>query len=186
MAIRLTPSGIFFSPVEWLDPIHLRLTRATVRDMLLTSPLYFDIDVRKGERIQVAKAAAAELIETIRRLSNRDPDLLVFSGRNGFHIYYWNWDEIPAQFPNPKDRINEFVKSRRQMLHYLDSKGVRIDNTVTVDPWRILRLPGSVHWSTGLTACLVRDLTQFLPNRDAALFPPKTYRDVFGINLDSL
>jgi DNA primase catalytic subunit len=186
MATRLTPSGIFFTPVEWLDPVHLRLTRDTVRDIILTSPLYFDIDVRTGETIQAAKTAAVELIEAIRRLSNKEPDLLVFSGRNGFHVYYWNWDEIPSQFPNPVQRISEFIQSRRRVLHYLNSKRVKVDETVTADPWRVLRLPGSLHWKTGLTACQVHDLDRFHPKRDAAPFPSNIYTDVFGLDLDVL
>jgi DNA primase catalytic subunit len=153
---------------------------------MLTSPLYFDVDIKKGEKIQAAQIAVAKLIEIIRNISDREPDLLVFSGRNGFHIYYWNWDEIPIQFGNPKDRINEFIKSRRQLLRYLGSKHVNVDNTVTADPWRILRLPGSVHWQTGMIACQVRDLNEFLPKQDATPFPTDTYREIFHVNLELL
>lgn len=186
VASRHTPSGIFFTPVEWLDPVHLRLTRETVRDIILTSPLYFDIDIKTGETIQAAKRVAAKLVEAIRCLNDKEPDLLVFSGRNGFHVYYWNWDEIPAQFADPVQRISEFIQSRWRVLHYLNSKGVKVDETVTADPWRVLRLPGSLHWRTGFTACRVHDLDQFDPRLDAAPFPIEIYKDVFGVDLDSL
>lgn len=179
-ADRLVPSGIFFTPAEWLDPIHLRLTRERVRDCMLTSPLYFDIDARgRCARLQTSIGMTSKLIEVVRQMNARDPDMIVFSGKSGFHVYYWNWDDIPLRYEHPQQRIEAFILSRRELLSVLKSRGVTVDTSVTADPWRVLRLPGSLHWDTGLIACQVSQLDQFRPERDAVAFPSESYEGLF-------
>jgi DNA primase catalytic subunit len=183
LAVRLSASAIFFTPIEWLDPTHLRQSSGRVRDCMLTSPLYFDIDVKSPQTITAAATTVHALMETIRKLSNRDPDMLVFSGKSGFHVYYWNWDDIPSRYPHPEMRIMRFRESRMQLLSLLRQKGVAVDWTVTPDPWRVMRLPGSLHWDTGLVACVVSELDEFRQERDAVAFPPELYEEVFGPRL---
>jgi DNA primase catalytic subunit len=150
---------------------------------MLTSPLYFDIDIKRPhDRIRNAVKVVSKLTHTIRRLSQRDPDLLVFSGRNGFHVYYWNWDDIPARYEHPMDRIREFTESRKKLLKRLELEEIDVDRTVTADPWRVLRVPGTLHWDTGFVACRVQEVEDFILERDAAVFPKETYRTVFGID----
>lgn len=102
IAVQYAPSGIFFTPVEWLDPIHMRLSREQVRDCMLTSPLFFDIDVReKILDVLKAKEITTQLIDFMKHTYQKEPDELVFSGKSGFHVYYWNWDDIPLSYQHP-------------------------------------------------------------------------------------
>jgi DNA primase catalytic subunit len=120
-----------------------------------------------------------DLIKAVGQLSARDPDMIVFSGKSGFHVYYWNWDDIPLRHEHPKQRIEAFVLSRKELLNALKSRGVLVDRSVTADPWRVLRLPGSLHWDTGFIARQVSELNQFRPERDAVAFPSESYERLF-------
>jgi len=181
---KMIPSAIFFTPIQWLDPVHLRLTRERVRDCMLTSPLFFDIDTKTPKvETQASTEVVWRLTDAIRGWSDRMPDMLVFSGKSGFHVYYWNWDDIPTRHEHLAERIEAFRRSRKKLLRDLRVKGVQVDESVTADPWRVLRLPGSLHWDTGLIACLVSNLKKFNPQRDAVAFPLELYQEVFGLDL---
>lgn len=181
-----TPSSIYFTPVEWLDPTHLRLSRGTVRDYMLTSPLYFDIDTRSSDStMRESMITVQRLIETIQKFNYRLPDMVVFSGRSGFHVYYWDWDDIPREYGHASGRITAFRNSRNGIVNALRLKGITVDPSVTSDPWRVLRLPGSLHWETGLIARIVRDLDDFEPERDCMPFSPELHKEVFGLDLDA-
>jgi len=155
---------------------------------MLTSPLYFDIDAKKSpkSRVEASRTIVCKLMEVVHEWSNRSPDMLVFSGKSGFHVYYWTWDDIPTKFGHPKERIAAFIRSRKELINRLRLEGIIIDETVTADPWRVLRLPGSLHWETGLVACKVLNLNDFKPQRDALVFPAESYKEVFGLDLTRL
>lgn len=179
LATYYAPSGIFFTPVEWLDPVHMRLSREKVRDCMLTSPLFFDIDVKPTSFDMLkAKEVTGKLTEFMKYTYGKDPDEIVFSGSSGFHVYYWNWDDIPMSHEHPRDRILAFIKSRKQLLRYLRANEIAVDPSVTADPWRVLRLPGTLHWTTGLIACKVRSLADFLPRLHAMAFPSEIYGEM--------
>ena len=113
------PKNVFFSPVKWLDPINVRRKKEKgIEDYMLSSPLYFDVDKKL-----VPKQTLAATIENTQRLINyiedksgRKPSWIVFSGSEGFHVYYWKWDNIPKQYSSPEKRIEAFIKSREQIL----------------------------------------------------------------------
>lgn len=130
---------------------------------MLSSPLYFDVDKKL-----IPKQTLAATIENTQRLINyiegksgQKPSWIVFSGNEGFHVYYWKWDNIPKQYSSPDKRIKEFIKSRRQILTQLRKKEIAVDWSVTADPWRILRVPGTLHGDTCLIAKLFDKLSDF-------------------------
>jgi DNA primase catalytic subunit len=47
------------------------------------------------------------------------------------------------------------------MLEELQQKAIQVDKSVTSDPWRLLRVPGTLHGKTGMIAKLFRDLKDF-------------------------
>ena len=158
------PKNVFFSPVKWLDPINVRRKKEKgIEDYMLSSPLYFDVDKKL-----VPKQTLAATIENTQRLINyiedksgRKPSWIVFSGSEGFHVYYWKWDDIPKQYGSPKKRIEAFIKSRKQILTELHEKEIVVDRSATADPWRILRVPGTLHGDTCLIAKLFDKLSDF-------------------------
>jgi len=158
------PKNVFFSPLKWLDPINVRRKRdKDIKDYMLSSPLYFDVD-----RELISKQTLSATIENTQRLINyiedksgRKPGWIVFSGSEGFHICYWKWDDIPRQYSSPEKRIEAFIKSRKQILTELRKKEIVVDRSVTADPWRILRVPGTLHGDTCLIAKLLDKLSDF-------------------------
>lgn len=160
--LRFLPKNVFFSPVEWLDPVNVRKTK-TMNDYMLSSPLYFDVDVNVMDenRLNDAIINTNRLIDFIDEKYGRKPDWIVFSGKRGFHIYYWQWDEIPKKYGRAKERINEFIKSRKEIISKIERQEIVVDTKITIDPWRILRVPGTIHADTGLITKSITDLAGF-------------------------
>lgn len=158
------PKNVFFSPLKWLDPINVRRKKDnTIKDYMLSSPLYFDLDKKliPTRTLDATIENVKRLIDFIEGRSGRKPDWVVFSGSEGFHIYYWKWDDIPKKYGSAEKRIEAFVRSRKQLLTELRQKGIMVDTSVTIDPWRILRVPGTLHGDTGLIAKLFHKLSDF-------------------------
>jgi len=59
------------------------------------------------------------------------------------------------------DRIKHFEKTRQTIVKDLLDSGIMIDFSVTTDPWRVLRVSGSLHGETGRIAMKVEDLAHF-------------------------
>jgi DNA primase catalytic subunit len=162
--LKNTPKNVFFTPVKWLDPINVRRKRDNqVKDYMLSSPLYFDVDYdwSIGKGLEEAKEMTKTLIFILEAESGRKPDWIVFSGRRGFHIYYWDWDDILCNSSSADSRIISFRKSRETILSKLQNKGVIVDRLVTSDPWRVMRVPGTLHGETGLIAKMFTDIEDF-------------------------
>jgi len=162
--LKNTPKNVFFTPVKWLDPVNVRRrTDDRVNDYMLSSPLYFDIDsdLSQGETWESAIEIAKRLILFLDDEQGRKPDWIVFSGRRGFHIYYWDWDEIPKESTSAESRIAAFRKSRIAIVEKLKKNGLIVDRLVTADPWRVLRVPGTLHGTTGLIAKVFANLEDF-------------------------
>jgi len=156
------PKNVYFTPVKWLAPLDVRKTT----DYMLSSPLFFDVDSKLSSLDGVKKSVqtAIELIEYIRRKYDRHPSWTVFSGRRGFHIYYWDWDDIPKRYQKASERIKHFRKTRQRIAKDLLNSRIMIDYSVTTDPWRVLRVPGTLHGETGLIAIRIDDLRLFNVN----------------------
>jgi DNA primase catalytic subunit len=158
------PRNVFFTPVRWLDPVNVRRKKEKeIKDYMLSSPLYFDIDMKliPGRNFDGVIQMTQELIGYIEETTGRKPDWIVFSGNQGFHVYYWNWDNIPQRYSSSTERINNFKQNRKKMLEELQQKAIQVDKSVTSDPWRLLRVPGTLHGKTGMIAKLFRDLKDF-------------------------
>lgn len=142
--------------------------RAMWRKGWLGSDLVFDIDYDKmdgvtadgilndrGESwehgIEVARAQAEELERDLLRGDFGLRDVVcVFSGGRGFHQHV----------------LDACIQSltgehRRQIVDYIVARGVEIDQPVTPDVHRMMRVPGSIHPKTGLECRIVSDIRTF-------------------------
>ena len=171
--VQWVPKNIYFTPTQWLDPINLKKgTDKTVSDVLLSCPLYFDVD---SDSIRKSLLSTKKITNFIFKEYSKKPNLIVFSGRRGFHIYYWNWEDIDFNKLGPKQRVLEFIFNRKRIVKDLFSKNIEVDSTVTADPWRILRLPGTLHGETGLVATSISNLVNLTFIEKAKIFPQETY-----------
>ena len=158
--LKKRAKNVYFTPVKWLDPLDIK-TKST--DYMLSSPLYFDIDsnILPTSEFGEAKKTTGLLTEYIKSEYGRAPSWVVFSGKRGFHVYYWNWDEIPKKYPKPQERIKVFKQERSKILKELLEEKILVDRSVTADPWRILRVPGTLHGETHMIALKVDNLESF-------------------------
>ena len=58
-----------------------------------------------------------------------------------------------------------------------------VDPTVTADPFRLMKIPNTLHGKTGLIAKPVKDIYKFNPAIDCMAFDRKIYENIFGLNL---
>ena len=88
---------------------------------------------------------------------------MFFSGSKGFHLFYLDLERDKFAIEDPKEREEAVRASRKQLLTRVLEEGFNVDNRVTADTRRIIRLPGSIHGTTGYQ-CTVLGLEQ-LKNR---------------------
>lgn len=182
--IKMVPKNAYHTPVKWLNPIYVSKTK-TETDVMLSSPLFFDIDidVANSGNFGTAKNALVDLIDFIHTRYAKRPDLVVFSGRKGFHVYYWDWDFDKMVNLLPLQRIKLFIKERMRLLKDLEISGISVDPTVTADPFRLMKIPNTLHGKTGLIARPVKDISTFNPIVHCMAFDKKTYEDLFNLDL---
>lgn len=180
----IVPVNAYFTPTRWLCPIFVSKTRGET-DVLLFSSLYFDVDsdILNPASFDQAKVNTQCLIYWINDNYHRSPDLVVFSGRRGFHIYYWDWDTSIIRNMLPHDRIKNFVIERKRLLRELSTARITVDEAVTIDPYRLMRIPNTLHGKTGMIARVVEDLNKFDPLEEALAFEREVYLKTMKIDL---
>jgi len=164
---RRRPHHVYFTTSTWLDPQRLgprdfarakRPGYPVAHNVFLDQGLYFDIDV-EGD----LATAAHHLVVLRDLLASRwgfQRFTAVYSGSKGFHLHVVDFrirdfvDEVPAD-PRAREDLHPVVKARFTQAAL--EEGIAVDAGVTLDPRRILRLPGSVHGKT-LNLCEAVDL----------------------------
>jgi len=181
---QVVPRNAYHTPVKWLNPIYVAKTKTEI-DVMLSSPLFFDIDLdlTVAKSFGVARDTTVDLIGFIEDRFDRIPDLIVFSGRQGFHVYYWDWDFDKLVQLAPNERIECFIKERMKILKELERAGITVDPTVTADPFRLMKIPNTLHGKTGLIARPVENISAFDPSVHSIAFDESCYSTLFGVDL---
>lgn len=179
------PKNAYFTPVKWLNPIYTGKTKSEL-DVMLSSPLFFDIDMKllTQPTFSETRTNTINLVDFLERRYGRSPDLIVFSGNQGFHVHYWDWDSEQLIRLTPRERIREFKKRGIKILDELRRRKIVVDETVTGDPYRLLKIPYTLHGTSGLIAKPVNDLYSFRPEKDGLAFDKKVYDEILQIDLD--
>ncbi|GHG06971.1 hypothetical protein [Thalassotalea marina] len=133
-------SDYFFSPNEffnWRNSKQLSSLRAT----------YIDIDTVSHKTLTEEEEESL-INDVFRVIVEQDipyPSGYVRSGSGGLHLY-WIYDSIPAY----KQQVLRWKELTKNIIHRL-GKGQNwwIDSSASLDPSRMLRLPGSVHTRSG-------------------------------------
>ena len=184
---RIIPKDAYFTPTKWLNPIYVAKTRKEI-DVMLSSPLYFDIDsdLLNPPTLKQARDTTQALIDFIDDKFERSPDLVVFSGRRGFHVHYWDWNTQRITRMHPTKRMEYFIKERQEITDELAKQRIVVDEKITLDPYRIIRIPNTLHGKTGLIAKPIEDLKSFKPINSALAFERKYYNKIMKIDLASM
>jgi len=179
------PFNAYFTPVKWLNPIYVAHNKDEL-DVMLSSPLYFDIDMSEfyPPHYSEVKNNTLELVQFIEHEYHQKPDLILFSGRQGFHLHYWNWDFSEIVSLTPRKRILKFISTRKKILESINDKKIIVDTNITADPFRIMKIPNTLHGKTGLLAKSTENIENFNPINDAIVFSNEEYDDIFNLNWD--
>lgn len=164
------PTDVYVSTSSWLDPVNLPRLKDTSRPppILLDHMVVFDIDMRPfcSSRLESARMAALRLREWI----SMETDLVVqhtsFSGSKGFHIVTRDPDRSAFSESDPVKREERVREKRRELLDKVLEEGHPVDPVVTADTRRIIRLPGTVHGSTGWVCTILDEGWLERPVRD--------------------
>lgn len=150
---KSAPRDVYVSTASWLNPIDLPRLRDNPEHypVLLDHFVVFDIDVAPFsiENLMKAQSIARGLMEWLEEHENLILRSVSFSGSKGFHLIYDDPDRDAFALPDLKEREMAVKAQRKALLDRVVETGFEVDTKVTADTRRILRLPGSLHGSTG-------------------------------------
>ena len=182
-------SDLYVSTSRWLNPIDLPRLRDKERPhpILLDHLIVFDIDVAplSLKNLEEARITALALYDYLASDNSMEFLSCSFSGSKGFHLFYLDLDRDKFAIEDPKEREEAVRASRKQLLTRVLEVGFNVDNRVTADTRRIIRLPGSIHGTTGYQCTVLgleqlkkplNDLLEEIPRIDSAQKIPKRAR----------
>ena len=182
-------SDLYISTSRWLNPIDLPRLRDKERahPILLDHLIVFDIDVAplSLKNLEEARTTAIGLYNYLASDTSMEFLTCSFSGSKGFHLFYLDVERDKFAIEDPKQREETVRESRKQLLTRVLEEGFNVDNRVTADTRRIIRLPGSIHGTTGYQCTVLRleqlkkplnDLLEEIPRIDSAQKIPKRAR----------
>ena len=184
-------SDLYISTSRWLNPIDLPRLRDKERahPILLDHLIAFDIDVAPFslKNLEEARITALGLYDYLASDTSMEFLSCSFSGSKGFHLFYLDLDRDKFAIEDPKEREETVRESRKQLLKRVLEEGFNVDNRVTADTRRIIRLPGSIHGTTGYQCTVLgleqlreplKDLLEDIPRIESAQKIPKRARRV--------
>lgn len=158
------PSDLYVSTSSWLNPIDIPRLRDTERPhpVLLDHLIVLDIDVAplSLKNLEKAKEIAKGVHSFVMLNESVEFVHATFSGSKGFHLIYKDTDREKFGIPDPKQREETVRQERKDLLSRVLEQGFEVDERITADTRRIIRLPGSIHGKTGFQ-CTCIDTNQF-------------------------
>lgn len=155
------PTDVYVSTSSWLDPVNLPRLNDSKRPspILIDHMVVFDIDMRPfcRSRLEIARKETLRLREWV--IENTDLKIrhVSFSGSKGFHIVAIDPDRSPFEEPDPVKREQVVRENRKALLGRVIEAGHDVDPVVTADTRRIIRLPGTLHGSTGWVCSVLEE-----------------------------
>jgi hypothetical protein len=184
-------SDLYISTSRWLNPIDLPRLRDKEQPhpILLDHLIVFDIDVPplSLKNLEQARITAIDLYDYLAEDASIEFLSCSFSGSKGFHLFYLDLERDKFAIEDPKEREDTVRDSRKQLLTRVLGEGFNVDNRVTADTRRIIRLPGSIHGTTGYQCTVLgleqlrkplKDLLEDIPRIKSAQKIPKRARRV--------
>lgn len=153
------PRDLFVGTSSWLDPVGLPSLHDRERPapVLLDHLVVFDVD-RAPFSLLALERARRDTVALVDWLA-RDTDLVVvhvlFTGGKGFHVVARDPDRTPFAVADPREREQAVRAARGRLLRRVLDAGHVVDPAVTADTRRVVRVPGSLHGTTGWRATIV-------------------------------
>ena len=182
-------SDLYISTSRWLNPIDLPRLRDKERPhpILLDHLIVFDIDVAplSLKNLEKARTITINLQDYLASDTSMKFLSCSFSGSKGFHLFFLDLDREKFAIEDPKEREETVKASRKQLLTQVIEKGFNVDERVTADTRRIIRLPGSIHGTTGYQCTVLsleqlrkplKELLEDIPRIDSSQKIPKRAR----------
>lgn len=182
-------SDLYISTSRWLNPIDLPRLRDKERPhpILLDHLIVFDIDVAplSLKNLEKARSITINLQDYLASDTSMKFLSCSFSGSKGFHLFFLDLDREKFAIEDPKEREETVKASRKQLLTQVIEKGFNVDERVTADTRRIIRLPGSIHGTTGYQCTVLtleqlrkplKELLEDIPRIDSSQKIPKRAR----------
>ena len=147
------PRDVYIGTSAWLTPVNLpkRSDQASAPPVLIDHLVVFDIDFRPFcyRRLEQARKATQALLTWLDDNEDLSLKSISYSGGKGFHLIFTDNDRTLFSIPEPREREDAVRASRQELLQRVLQQGFPVDPTVTADTRRIIRLPGSLHGTTG-------------------------------------
>jgi len=147
------PRDVYIGTSAWLTPLDLpkRSDEEAPNPVLLDHLVVFDIDERPFcyRRLERARQATHRLLSWLDEHEDLTLLCISYSGGKGFHLLLKENDRTLFSIPSPSEREEAVRASRKALLERVLAAGFPVDATVTGDTRRIIRLPGSLHGTTG-------------------------------------
>ena len=171
---KLPAKNLYYSISRWSNPE--KVGPRNNNNRCLGTNLIFDFDIIQNildqDEFNKRKNQVIEFKNFLKDTFNFTTFQYLFTGNKGFHLYvldYNNFDFYENYIKNISDNKQKFwdiehiESSNRDFLcKEIEEKGFPVDLNVINDLMRVVRLPGTLHGSTGLQSILTHSEDEFI------------------------
>lgn len=168
------PKDIYYTVSRWLSPETLKTKRhakwtpmyKTADNNFLGSEFVMDFDANTEDEVIVLKENL-DIAVAILNAKGYEDLTFVRTGR-GVQIHVNDWEEktIKRQFCWPGERENYYKQMAQNTVAILKREGAVFDYGVSCDMRRVVRLPYSVHGSSGIICVSTSNLKYLFPPQE--------------------
>jgi DNA primase catalytic subunit len=159
--VHYAPAHVYYSCSMFLNPtiINRMYKNRTRTDILYqnlflgSDALYFDID---KNNLDDAKKELKKLISLLKTKYYHPDHEYIYSGDRGFHLKCFGFDFKSMTSSNPV-QFEKDIGEMKNLIALEIEREVDIDTPITYNTRCIIRLPGSIHGSTGNLVEIVRE-----------------------------
>ena len=145
-----SPLDVYYSTSCFLKPEILGRRELTPlsANLFLSSDIVFDIDRSPFSKrnLEKARKETLNLIDFLEQ-KNYEIKYLAFSGSKGFHAVFK--DPYRYEENDPLKREDLAKDKRKSIIQMIQSEGMEVDEKITIDTRRIIRVPGTINSKTG-------------------------------------
>ncbi len=162
-------SDAYYSVARFLNPENIasKLSERPYETVFLGMDLFFDVDFKEESIEKNIEKGVLEVKKIIDFSRDKDWKIryIAFSGYKGFHISFEDISNY-SNLGNPKEREEKAIEDRKEIIEEMVRKGITIDEKITVDSRRIVRLPYTYNSKTGYMCLPIKKSALGLPAKE--------------------